>query len=287
MNWILAGFLMFFCSVIQYLLVRKSVLLKIPSQFTNLAMFLIPVIMFGVTAVSLGTNLSVNWFEFLVIAIMAFFFSYLGNIFSLKSIEVAPNPGYSLVLSKSYVVFTTLIAIPLFNQQLTPRAALAIAIIVLSSAIITITGKAKPAAHVRPSWLPLAVGAFFCWGMLSVASKYLLLIGVDVLPRLIYTMSIVTLIIAAEIRMKKMRWQALSKTSWGVLLGIGVLSAGFNYFMQEGFVTAPNIGYINAMNASSIGLVVIGSAIFFRDEFSWRKFIGVVGVIIGLMLLVI
>ena len=287
MNWILAGFLMFLCSVIQYLLVRKSVLLKIPSQFTNLAMFFIPVVMFGVTAVSLGTDLTVSWYELLVLAVMAFFFSYLGNIFSLKSIEVAPNPGYSLVLSKSYVVFTTIIAIPLFHQQLTARAALAIAIIIISSAIIMVTGKVKPAAHVPSSWLPLAVGAFFCWGMLSVASKYLLLIGVDVLPRLIYTMSIVTLLIAVEMRMKKMRWQSLSKTAWGVLTGIGILSAGFNYFMQEGFVTAPNIGYINAMNASSIGMVVIGSAIFFHDEFSWRKFIGVVGVILGLILLVV
>ncbi len=287
MHWILAGFLMFLCSVAQYLLVRKSVLLKIPSPFVNLAMFLIPVVLFAVTAISLGTDMSVSIYELAVIAVMAFFFSYLGNIFSLRSIEIAPNPGYSLVLSKSYVVFTTLVAIPLFNQQLTLRAGAAIAIIIIASALITITGKAKPASHVHPSWLPLAVGAFFCWGMLSVASKYLLMIGVGVLPRLIYTMSIVSFLIAIEMRVKKIQWRALSKTAWGVLLGIGVLSGGFNYFMQEGFVTAPNIGYINAMNASSIGLVVVGSAIFFRDEFSVRKFIGVIGVILGLMLLVI
>jgi drug/metabolite transporter (DMT)-like permease len=287
MHWILAGFLMFACSVAQYLLVRKSVLLKIPAPFVNLAMFLIPVVMFTVAAVSLRTDLTVSLYELAIIAAMAFFFSYLGNIFSLRSIEVAPNPGYSLVLSKSYVVFTTLVAIPLFNQQLTFRAGTAIAMIIIASALITVTGKAKPASHVHPSWLPLAIGAFFCWGMLSVASKYLLMIGVGVIPRLIYTMSIVTLLIALELHVKKIPWRTLSKTAWGVLLGIGVLSGGFNYFMQEGFVTAPNIGYINAMNASSIGLVVVGSAIFFRDEFSLRKFIGVVGVIIGLILLVI
>ena len=67
----------------------------------------------------------------------------------------------------------------------------------------------------------------------------------------------------------------------------GVLGVGFNYGMQQGFVTAPNIGYINAMNASSIGLVVIGAAIFFHDDLSGRKLIGVIGVIAGLIFLVI
>ncbi len=287
MDWILAGFLMFACSVVQYLLVRKSVLQNIPSQLTNLAMFLIPTIMFCIMAIGGKTSLAVSWYQFLVIVILAIFFSYLGNVMSLRSIEVAPNPGYSLVLSKSYVVFTTLASLFLFQSVLTMRAAFAIAIIIVASALITITGKAKQASHVHASWLPLAIGAFFCWGLLTITSKYLLLMGVNVLSRLIYSMAIVTVLIAIEMYVKKIRFHKVSPGQAVTICSIGALSAGFNYFMQEGFVTAPNIGYINAINASSIGFVVVGSAIFFRDEFSWRKFIGVIGVIIGLILLVI
>lgn len=287
MQWILSGFIMFVCSVAQYLLVRRAVLLKTPQQFTNLAMFLIPLGVYIAWAMGLHINLSVSWYQFLILAILAFFFSYLGNVFSLRSIEYAPNPGYSLVLSKSYVVFTTLAAIPLFGASLTPKAALAIAIIVICSAVIGIDRKKNTAAHVRPVWLPLAIAAFFCWGMLSITSKYLLNIGVNVFARLIYSMAMVNILIGGEMIWKKIKVAHLNKNQAINLLGIGLLSAGFNYGMQQGFVTAPNIGYINAMNASSIGLVVVGSAVFFHDELTIRKLLGVIGVVAGLILLVL
>lgn len=287
MNWIVAGLLMFMFSVVQYLLVRKSVLLKTPSQFSNLAMFFIPTVLFYAISLSTNTNLRVSGYELFVIAVLAIFFSYIGNVFSLKSIEVAPNPGYSLVLSKSYVVFTALASIPLFHAVLTVRSSVAIAMILIFSALISITGKVKQAAHVRASWLPLSVGAFFCWGMLSLTSKYLLILGVNIYSRLIYSMAIVTILIFVEMWWKNISFKHLSMNQVGISVLIGICSAGFNYFMQAGFATAPNIGYINAMNASSIGLVVVGSAVFFRDELTMQKFIGVLGVIAGLIILVI
>ena len=100
-------------------------------------------------------------------------------------------------------------------------------------------------------------------------------------------MVFVSLFVGGEMVMKKVRLSQLNRSQMITLLFIGVLSAGFNFGMQQGYVTAPNIGYINAMNASSIGLVVIGSAIFFKDELTLRKFIGVIGVIAGLVLIVI
>ena len=279
---------MFGCSVAQYLLIRRSIVLKIPSQFTNFAMFIVPLVLYIGMAVSTQTDLSVSWYEFFILVILAVFFSYMGNAISLKSIEYAPNPGYSLVISKSYVVFTSIASIFLFNSSLTIRSALAIILLVVCSAIISINKKGTVSpSHVRPIWLPLSIGAFFCWGMLTITSKYLLILGVNVLSRLIYSMAIVSVLIFVEMIWKKLHWKQISISQIVNLILIGVLGAGFNYGMQEGFVTAPNIGYINAMNASSIGLVVIGSAIFFHDEFSIRKFIGVIGVIAGLVLLVL
>lgn len=278
---------MFGFSVVMYLLVRKSVLLKTPSQFSNLAMFFIPSVLFYAIAVSTHTNLTVSWYEFAVLAVLALFFSYLGNIFSLKSIEVAPNPGYSLVISKGYVVFTSLASIPLFHASLTTKSIVAIGMILIFSAVISTAGKAKQGSHVHVSWLPLAIGAFFCWGMLSLTSKYLLILGVNIYSRLIYSMGITTVLIAAEMIWKKLSFTRMTLEQMIIFVLIGICSAGFNYFMQAGFATAPNIGYINAMNASSIGLVVVGSAVFFHDEFSWRKFIGVIGVIAGLIVLVL
>ncbi len=287
MNWILASALMFISSVVLYLFVRKSTLLKTPSQFNNLAMFIVPLIVYLIMVGITHANMNVNFYEFLIILVSAIFFSYFGNVFSLKGIEYAPNPGYSLVLSKSYVLFTTVAAIFLFKADLSWGQATAIILIVIASALIMITKKSQEKSHVRVSWLPLSIGSFFCWGFLSLSSKYLLILGVSILARLTYLIAIVTILILLEMRHKKIRWKTLTKEQMMVLICTGLLSASFNYFMQVGFNTAPNIGYVNAVNAASIGAVSFFSALIFRDELTKQKMLGIIGVTLGLILLVI
>ncbi len=278
---------MFVSSVGLYLLIRKSSLLNTPTQLVNLASFTLPLFFYLLVAASTKGDLSISPHQFIVIAVSSFFFSYLGNVFSLKSIENAPNPGYSLILSKSYVVFTTLVSIFLFHSVLTLRASIAIFLIILFSAFVMIDKRKNRKSHVRPIWLPLSIGSFFCWGMLALASKYLLIIGLSVLSRLVYLTAIVSLFILFEMRYKKVSWKSLSKQQVLLLFGIGLFSAGFNYFMQQGFNTAPNIGYVNAINASSIAIVSLFSAFLFHDELTKRKLVGIIGVTIGLALIVL
>ncbi len=287
MNWIFASFLMFVSSVILYLLIRKSSLLETPTVFNNFAMFAIPVIIYLPFVLTSKISLKINTHQLLIIIVSAIFFSYLGNKFSLKSIEYAPNPGYSLIISKSYVVFTSIASLFLFHSTLTFKAALAIFFIVGASALIMINKNLQNISHVRASWLPLAIGAFLCWGMLALTSKYLIIIGVSIVPRLIYTMAIVSLIIVFEMNRKSIRWKILNSAQILTLLFIGIFSAGFNYFMQVGFISAPNIGYVNAINASSISAVTLFSALIFKDELTKKKLLGIVGVTIGLIILVI
>lgn len=66
---------------------------------------------------------------------------------------------------------------------------------------------------------------------------------------------------------------------------IGIFGSSFNYFMQVGFNLAPNVGFVNAANAASISLLTLMSAVFFKDELSVKKMIGIVGVTAGLLLL--
>lgn len=275
---------MFFSSVALYLLVRKSSILKTPTVFNNFAMFIIPLLIYLFLAVTNSSSFSITGYEFFIIALSAFFFSYLGNVFSLKSIEYAPNPGYSLIISKSYVVFTTIAAVFAFNSELTLKSVIAILVILVSSPFIMLD-KTKKNARFNKSWLLLSIGAFFCWGMLALSSKYLLNMGVSVLNRLIYLGAIVSLLILLEAGAKKTSWKRLSLMQIVVLLGIGIFSASFNYFMQVGFEFAPNIGYINVTNAASISLITLLSAFLFKDELTLRKIGGIFGVTIGLMLL--
>lgn len=286
MNWIIASLLMFLNSVALYLGVRKSNALKTPQQLNNLAMFLIPVVVYLLFTLKTPTDFSLKPFDYLIIVIQGVFFSYLGNVFSLKGIEYAPNPGYSLIISKSYVVFTAIASVFIFSAPLTIRTVIAIVFIVLFSAIITID-KDKNKTNSNSFWLPYTVGAFFCWGFLALSSKYLLNVGVPILSRLILSMVVTTALIIGEILYKKVALKRITKDQLIILLLIGMFGTGFNYFMQLGFKLAPNVGYVNATNAASISLLTLMSAVFFKDELTVRKMVGIFGVTIGLVLLFI
>ncbi|MEN8253758.1 MAG: EamA family transporter [Patescibacteria group bacterium] len=284
MNWIIASLLMFVSSVALYLCVRKSNSLKTPQQLNNLAMFLIPVLVYMVLTTRTPTSFTLKPFEYLLILVQGIFFSYLGNVFSLKGIELAPNPGYSLIISKSYVVFTAIASIFIFSAPLPMKSIIAIALIILFSALITIN-KDKSKTISNKLWLPYTMGAFFCWGFLALSSKYLLNMGVPILTRLILSMVVVTVIVFGEIIYKKVEWKKVSKDQLATLLLIGVFGSSFNYFMQVGFNLAPNVGFVNAANAASISLLTLMSALFFKDELTLKKMIGVLGVTAGLLLL--
>ncbi len=284
MNWIVASILMFISSVALYLSVRKSNLLKTPQQLNNLAMFLVPVLVYLVLTVRTPTHFSLTPIAYIIILIQGIFFSYLGNAFSLKGIEHAPNPGYSLIISKSYVVFTAIASVFIFSAPLTIKTIIAIALIMLFSALIMID-KSNNKTSSTTIWLPYTIGAFFCWGFLALSSKYLLNAGVPILTRLILSMTVTTMIIFAEMIYKKVAWQKVSRDQYITLLMIGIFGASFNYFMQVAFNLAPNVGYVNATNAASISLLTLMSALFFRDELTIKKMIGIGGVTAGLVLL--
>jgi drug/metabolite transporter (DMT)-like permease len=277
---------MFLSSVALYLFVRKSNALKTPQQLNNLAMFLIPVIVYLIIIIGTPTNFVLKPFEYFLIVIQGIFFSYLGNKFSLKGIEYAPNPGYSLIISKSYVVFTAIASIFLFNAPLTFNSVIAMLCIIGFSALIMVD-KNKTKSESKALWLPYTIGAFFCWGFLALSSKYLLNVGVPILTRLILSMLVVTVLIFGEVALKKINIFNINKSQLLTLLMIGIFGASFNYFMQVGFDLAPNVGFVNAANAASISLLSLMSYLFFKDELSIKKMIGIVGVTIGLIVLFI
>ena len=249
-------------------------------------MFLIPLIVYLLLAINTPTRFTLKPFEYLIILIQGIFFSYLGNAFSLKGIGYSPNPGYSLIISKSYVVFTAVASVFIFSSPLTFKSVIAILCIVAFSALIIID-KNKNKTDSNKLWLPYTIGAFFCWGLLALSSKYLLNLGVPILTRLIYSMIVVTILILGEIKVKKVNIFNISKSQLLTLLMIGIFGSSFNYFMQVGFDLAPNVGYVNATNAASISLLTLMSAFIFKDELSLKKMIGIVGVTAGLIFLFI
>lgn len=286
MGWIAYSLMMFFSSVALYLTVRKSSLLKTPTYLTNLAMFAIPLVAYIVIGVVNSSNLGITIWQGVVLLVAATVFAYGGNKASLYAIDVAPNPGYSLVLSKSYVLFTTLVAVTLLGAEITLQKVLAILIIVGFSALIMINPKGAKKVK-SEKWIALSFGAFFAWGMLSLSSKYLFNHGVDTIAFLIYLYALVTLCIVFMDRVRISKIKEVSNTAKILLLGIGVFSTLFNLGQFEAIKLAPNVGYVNAINAASISMVTVFAVILFKDELTLKKAVGVLGVTVGLILLLI
>ncbi|MDB5182512.1 MAG: hypothetical protein JWO47_296 [Candidatus Saccharibacteria bacterium] len=278
--------MMFFASVALYLTVRKSLLIKTPSSLTNLAMFAIPLLVYATMGLSTHQSYSISAPHFLLLVIAAVVFAYGGNTLSLKAIDIAPNPGYSLVLSKSYVLFTTIVAVLFLHADLSWRKAVAILVIVGFSGLIMINKKG--AKHVKSNrWMLLSFGSFFAWGSLSLTSKYLFNHGLGTIPWLIYLYAIVTACILVANKMRKSSFRNLSKQRWVLLIGTGIFSTLFNLGQFEAIKVAPNVGYVNAINAGSIALVTVLAVILFKDELTKKKAVGILGVTLGLLLLLV
>ncbi len=285
MNWIITSLLMVVGSVALYLTVRKASILKLPSQFNNLAIFILPLIIYALIGYSRGLSYSISLTNLLIIFVASLFFSYISSVTSLKSIELAPNPGYSLVISKSYVVFTTIFSYLFLGGDFTPRKLLAILLIVAFSAVIAIDPsmtKDVTSNH----WLAYTMYSFFGWGLLSLSIKYLATQGMVTLVTLTYMYVFVSLFIIIETLLKKVKI-VLNKQNMNYFVLLGIFSAVFNYYNFYSVSIAPNVGYVNAINASSISLVTIFSILLFKDEFSWRKLFGVFGVTAGLLMLIL
>lgn len=278
--------MMFSASVALYLTVRKSSLLKTPTYLTNLAMFGIPLIVYIAIGVINSSDLSITPWQATILLVVAVVFAYGGNKASLHAIDVAPNPGYSLVLSKSYVLFTTLVAVTLLGAELTTQKAVAILIIVGFSALIMINPKGAKKVK-SEKWIFLSLCAFFAWGMLSLSSKYLFNNGVDTIAFLIYLYVLVTLCILFIDRVGIRKIKEVSKSAKIFLLGTGVFSTLFNLGQFQAIRLAPNVGYVNAINAASISMVTVFAVILFKDELTHKKAFGVLGVTLGLILLLI
>lgn len=288
MNWIIISILLFCSSILTYISLRKSQLNLVSNSHNNLAMFALPTIIFFLIAFLQKLTFNIPTQQLLIISLAGFFLSYLGNISSLKGIQTSPNPGYSLIISKSYVIFTTLVAVLVFKSTLTLKNTLAIALIILFSAVIMINKTSNKSKNTDIIWIFYSLGAFFAWGCLALVSKYLIDQGINIIIYLFYLGFFVTLFIILEILLnKKIQSITLNSNTIIVLLGIGIGSTFLNLFMQFGYKLAPNPGYINAVNASSISIVTLFSAYFFKDELNKRKIIGIIGITFGLIMLFI
>ena len=251
-------------SVVLYLFIRKAKDVAMPTDIQNLAMFLPQAVFMAIYTLAQDNSFKISLADILTIAAAAIFLSWLGNIASLRALQKAPNPGYSLVISKSYVLMTSILSVWIFGSALTGKSIIAIVLIVIFSAVI-ILEKEKTNMKKDKEWIWLTLAAFLAWGFLALVFKHLTNKGLLPAVMLFYMALFVSVMILAQLARKRTQIK-FKKNYLSLFLVIGLASALFNLFMVVGYKYAPNPGYINAANAGSIALVTIFSALLFKDE---------------------
>lgn len=287
MNWIITSSFMFISSIIYYSFVRKAQQNKIDNRSYVFVNAFIPLLFLFAFSIFQKNTILINPLFIGIIFFQAFFLSYIGSIAGYIAIGKAPNAGYSLVIQKSYSIYTSIAAVFLFDSVLSFRKFIAILIILICTAILSIS-RGKKINTANYSWVIYSFLAFFCFGTSSLINKYVFSQGVPSSVILFWIMLFVSLFAFIDLlKNKKEIPVTILKNNWLLLFIMGFSVTFFYYFKQISEVTAPNIGYVGAINVASNAFFTILVALVFKDVLSWRKLLAVLGVTVGLILLVI
>jgi len=294
MDWLIYSGIMFVFSISYYLILRSLQRQGMPSAVNMLMMFLPAVPLYIIIILAEKINLVLSLWHLSIIFIATYLFSYLGNIYSLKGIKEAPNSGYSLIIQKSYAVYTTFAAALLFGSVINAKTVIAILVIIIFSGFILIEKQAPKGSlgkAVSRSWILPTFMAFFLFGNLTLVSKWLLEQGITPIVRGFYLNIFVTGMYAinlfSEIKYKGLVVPKINGKQYVQLILLGISCGAFNLAMQYAFNVTPNIGIVSIINTASITPITVFSAILFKESLNLQKIVGIIGVSVGLAILVI
>ena len=285
MHWTLASIFMFASSIVFYLSVKKLQVIGVDKRIYTLANYVFPSCIFFIFAIVQGISLWLAVWMIIAIFLARVGFNYVGTIAGYKGMEEAPNAGYSLVIQKSYAAYTLFASTVLYGSELPLHKVLLSIMILISAFAITIT-RGKKLSITNYRWAIYSLVAFFCFGAISLSSKYFANIGVGAIPQLFWSMFLTLCLTTGDIfRVKKRMSFTFGKQAIFFMIILGISVTSFYYFKLVAEIASPNIGYVGAINAGSNAFYTVIVALLFKDSLSWKKFLAVLVLTVGLVLL--
>jgi len=279
---------MMLTSILMYSVIRFSKKYSLSAELTSFAMIGLPIPVYTLMSLLDNTAYHFRPLHVLTMVIQGIVFVYLGNLYAIRGIQAAPNPGFSVLVSKIYVVFTAPLSVILFSSPLSNRSIVAILIILIFSYFVLIerTNRRSKSESGQSKWVIYTIFACLCFGGNAISSKYLLNGGLPISYRLLFPGLVATaLYLPGVIRSIKLIPLKNKNSIAKLLFTVALCSIIFNFSMQLAFVKAPNVGYVNAANVSSTALLALTSSYIFKDILPKRKLIGIIGVMLGTYLL--
>lgn len=283
MSWVISSILMFVSSISFYLAVKKLQTLAVDKRIITLANYIFPTVIFGIVSLIQGQQIIFPIIFLLSIMVLRVLFNYIGTIAGYKSMEDAPNAGYSLVIQKSYAIYTLFAAALLYGSEVSLRKFLLSGFILFCASLVAFSKSSKKSGSLR--WALYALLAMFSFGSISLSSKYFASQGIDAAPQLFWTCFFTLLITIGDSFRVKLIGVKLTKEIIGYMVILGFSVSGFYFFKLIAELAAPNLGYVAAINAASNAVYTVLVAKIFGDSLSPKKLMAVIGMTAGLILL--
>ena len=118
MNWLIYAMLGMISLGIMSLLLKKLTIENLRAEVMLLFLFFFAAVFYLLQILLTKTQIKVNYFLIFLI-IVAALFSYIGNLFLVKSIATAPNPAYTIAIISLQTILVAIGSYFIFNSQLT------------------------------------------------------------------------------------------------------------------------------------------------------------------------
>ncbi len=281
---------MFVSSVIYYLLVRKVQQLGVTKKVYLAMNFVLPTILYAGFIIAKGSSFILPLQFFGLAMVAALVFNYIGSSLSYLAIQQAPNTGYSVIIQKSYAIYTTIASALLFGSEFSTGKFFIVLLIIFFTGLIIVDKKKDSrgqATNVIGTWAIYSIISLFLFGSVSLSSKWVAVSGSDPTVLLFWIVFITSVVSVTDALLdKKESLLKITKQQLVYLVSMALAVTVFYLSKNYSDVNAPNVGYSSAINASSNAALAIASAYFFKEELNLRKAIGVVGVIVGIVILI-
>ncbi len=237
MNWIIVSLFLILGSTILYLTLRNIDKYSTPTRIKNLVIFWFPILPLLIYSLVKEIPLFIEWKYIAMLFFSALLLSWPASVASLVAIKEAPNPWYSLIVWKSYVIYTTLFSILFFDSEFSLFKILIIFLILFFAWLIFFdqTWKAKNKKIKSKRRIYLSLFTFFAWWNLALISTYLLGKWIPATIINIYLLSFVTILLSSELLIKKEKYKPKNKNE---ILNLIIIGISFSIFQQAGIYWA-------------------------------------------------
>lgn len=284
MNWIISSILMSCSSILYYLLIRYGQKRGVTVKEYMSINYPLPTLLFAIMLIMSNQTFILPIHIVPFVLFHGLILEYFGGTISYKAIHAAPNAGYSLVIQKSYAIYTSIAAIFIFNAPLPFWKFITILTIVVLVGIVSID--LKQSKRTKSNWFLLSIIPFFLFGTNSLVSKYAVTNGANLLTYLFWLFLLMTIITSMDI-LKRKNTTPFNTSHWKTLLAIGLSGTSFYYFKNVAQIAAPNVGYVGAINSASNAFVTLFAALLFKEHLTNIKLGAIIGIVAGVIIIIL